>query len=68
MSYLYAKANKIPIDDFKKMLRNLDSDEWWLFIYELGRIENKKNSDPDMEKMRKDNISFLTKDLLNKLK
>lgn len=66
--YLYTKINEIKLDEFSKIAQKYYSDHgWWLFNYEYGRIENKHVDDSELELLRKDNISFLTKLILDKL-
>jgi hypothetical protein len=67
MAYIYAKIRGENIANFISLKSNVDSDDWWLFIYELTRIENKVHPDPQMELLRKDNITFLTPDLTTKI-
>ncbi len=68
MCFLYCKINGRNIIDFIKLLKNVDQNEWWLYIYELSRIENYKLVDVNMEKLRKVNITFLSEDLESTLR
>jgi hypothetical protein len=65
--YLYAKVNKKNINKFLGLMKNVDLSEWWLFVYEISRIENLELKDRIMEKMRTQNVSFLVDEILKKL-
>lgn len=59
IAFLYTKINKRKTDDFIQLLQKVDQNEWWLFVYEVSRIEGIGLKDPEMEKMRRTNTSFL---------
>jgi hypothetical protein len=67
MAYLYAKIHSEDLTSFINLEKKIESNEWWLFIYELHRIEKKSLTDPRMEIMRKANVTFLSGVINNKI-
>lgn len=81
MVYLYAKINKLNIQEFNKYYKNIenssvkffgngkkgDYSEMWLFVFEFSRLENKSLSISVLEEARGKDISFLSRNLLSKL-
>ena len=58
--YLYSKKNGLDPFEFTGLIDQVDKDEWWLYVYEVSRIENKElKDDSEMEKLRKAGVSFL---------
>ena len=67
MAFLYTKINKGKVDNFTKLLRKIDQNEWWLYAYEISRAEGIALKDSEMEKLRKKNISFLGQEIEQRL-
>ena len=65
--FVYAKINKENIDAFIDLLNKVDLDEWWLYDYEIKRIQKQKLKSPELEKMRKAKVSFLSDEINTKL-
>lgn len=63
MCYLYRKANRKGVKRFSSKRTQVDEKEWWLFVYELSRIEKIKIANEEMEKLRKKKITFLSDDI-----
>ena len=71
-SYLYNKKKGKNVDKYIELAMDSESD-FWIFIYELYRFESLKKDDckylPDyFKKMKKDNVSFLDKKIVDNLK
>jgi len=67
MIYIYLKVNKQPID-FIDSDKLTDTSDAWILEYEYRRIEGLiYTNDQFLEKIRKQNISFLDKRILEKL-
>jgi len=67
MVYLYKKTRKENIDSYKKLILKVDESEWWLFVYEISRIENIKMQNSEMEKIRNAKITFLSSVITSRL-
>ena len=67
MVYLYKKVRKETIDYYKKLILKVDASEWWLFVYEISRIENIQLSDTEMEKIKNAGITFLSDEITLRL-
>ncbi len=80
MSYIYDKIHINDLKQYKKLFQNkisLEPDEWWLFIYEVIRIENNINYFTGLSlkldrkefyiRMKDNNITFLNDFILEKL-
>lgn len=63
MCYLYNKIIKNDVSKYIKLISDVDDSEWWLFVYEVSRIEGLRLDNDNMERIRKDNISFISKSL-----
>lgn len=67
LCYLYCKVEGKEIQAFLEKLEEVDKSEWWLYIYEVSRVEKKNLKDPNLEKLRKAKISFLSQAIIEKL-
>ncbi len=67
MVYLYKKIKKEKIDFYKKLVSDVNLNEWWLFVYEVSRIENIKLIDVEMEKIRNAKITFLSNEIISRI-
>lgn len=65
MAYLYSKIHKMDITIFLEHLEKKDQNEWWLFVYEVKRLEKLKFGQVEVDKMLKSNITFID-DVLNR--
>lgn len=64
LCFLYRKAHSQDNSEFQKLFSSKeDSSEWWLFIYEYGRLMNATFKDRFYEMMRQNNVSFLSSKL-----
>lgn len=67
MCYLYRKANRKGVKRFINRLTQVDEKEWWLFVYEVSRIEKLKLANKEMDKLRKKKITFLSDDIIKNI-
>lgn len=67
MGFLYAKINGGDVAEFLNLVNRVDENKWWLYIYEINRINKKSLSNSEMEKMRKAKITFLSDEINLKL-
>ena len=67
MCYLYQKSKKGNIQDFLDILGKVDEGEWWLFNYEVSRMEGRPISNTEMERFRQARITFLSQEILGSL-
>ena len=67
MGFLYAKINGAKITGFLDLVDNVDENKWWLYIYEINRINKTSFPNSEMEKMRKAKITFLSDEINQKL-
>ncbi|MFA5859074.1 MAG: RNA-directed DNA polymerase [Elusimicrobiota bacterium] len=67
MAYLYKKIRKENIVSYKSMVSKVDENEWWLFSYEICRIEKIALRNTEMEKARRAKITFLSSEITSKL-
>lgn len=65
MAYLYSRINNTDKNIFLNKLKKIDLNEWWLFVYEVKRLEGLKFGQVEVDKMLKFNITFLD-DVLNR--
>ncbi len=73
MGFLYAKINEEDITKFLDLVNTINGNKWWLYIYEINRINKgsfknpEKESFPEMEMLRKAKITFLSNEIELKL-
>ena len=66
LSYLYNKINKNEVKQYLDLLKKINDKEWWLFDYEVRRIEKLKMNE-EMEILNQAGISFLSNTITSKL-
>jgi hypothetical protein len=67
MSFLYKKIQNENVDYYRNMISRVDASEWWLFVYEISRIENIELRNVEMEKLRNADITFLSNEIALRL-
>lgn len=67
MAFLYKRVRKENTNIYKNLISEVNNDEWWLFVYEISRIENLRINNLNMEKIRNSNITFLSNELISSI-